>query len=44
MKLKISAVVVLFFVMIGLAYHIEKTARPVKNVNVTEVHGDEHDH
>jgi hypothetical protein len=44
MKLKIATVVVLFCIMIGLAVHIEKTARPVKNVTVETQRGESHDH
>jgi hypothetical protein len=43
MKIKLIAVLVLFGLMLGLAYHIEVKARPVKNVNV-EMHYGEHEH
>jgi hypothetical protein len=42
-KLKIAALVVLFGVMLGLAWDIERKARPMKNVTVTTQHG-EHEH
>jgi hypothetical protein len=38
------ALVVLVGLMLGLAVHIERTARPIKNVNVQSVHGEGHDH
>ena len=44
MKIKIAAVIVLFALMLGLAYHIEVKARPVKNVNVETRRGESHDH
>jgi hypothetical protein len=44
MKIKLAACIVLFVLMLGLAYHIEVKARPVKNVTVETHHGDEHDH
>jgi hypothetical protein len=42
MKLKLVAVFILFGLMLGLAYHIEVKARPVKNVTVEMRHGESH--
>ena len=44
MNVKLIAVFVLFALMLGLAYHIEVNARPVKNVTVEMKHGESHDH
>ncbi len=42
--MKIAILIVLFITMVGLAYHIEITARPTKNVKgqVQQGHGHEH--
>ena len=41
---RILAVVLLFALVIGLAYHIEVKARPVKNVDVHMQQGESAEH
>jgi len=41
---RILAVLLLFIAMIGLAYHIEVKARPVKNIDVHMQQGESAEH
>jgi hypothetical protein len=43
-KVKIIALAALFVSMLGLAYHIETKARPIRNVQVETQHGESHEH